>query len=428
MDFLRNLRTRAYTLLRRSEQITKTDMVYLASGSFWLMLAQGIGLLVSFISAIAFANWLAAEIYGTYKYILSVAAIFSAFSLQSGLGTALARAVARGFDGTLRYAFKENLRWSIPMILGFFAASAYYFVNKNNTLALSLLIAGIFTPVMQSAMLYQSFLTGKKDFKRNTIYGMATSIIPTALVLLTLLATHDIYVLVLVYFLGNTLVPLANYFRTLSFFKPNKKVDKDTLNFSKHLSFMSVLTTVSSKLDSVLIFHYLGAVEVAVYFFATAIPQHIMAVFRHIGTLSFPKFSVKTPQEIAQQMYKRGLLIFLTVLLTMSVYYMVAPLLYTVFFPKYVASIHFSQAAILILISIVSILPGTALNAMKAVKEQHIVVAAGAIIQIGLLFILVQLYGLWGAIAANVLAKTSKMLLTYFYFSKFVREHPDSAS
>lgn len=424
MAFWEKLKSHAFSVLRRSERITKTDMVYLASGSFWLMLAQGVGLLISFISAIAFANFLPAEIYGTYKYILSVGVIFGAFSLQTGLGIALVRAVACGFDGTLRYAFRKNIQWSIPMVLGFFVGAAYYYINGNSMLGLSLFIAGIFTPIMQSAQLYQPFLTGKKDFKKNAIYGIAVSIIPSALVVLTLLFTHNIYTLILVYFLGNTGVPLINYFRTLAFFKPNKKIDKDILRFSKHLSFMSVLTTVSSKLDSVLIFHYLGAAEVAIYFFATAIPQHVIAVFRHIGTLSFPKFSVKTPKEIQQQMHKRGLLILLAVIATMGLYFFAAPFVYTIFFPKYAESIPYSQAAILTLISIVSILPGTALNAMKAVREQHIVVIVGSLLQIGLLFVCVKLYGLWGAIMANVATKTSKMLLTYYFFGTFIRKQP----
>ena len=72
---IKKIKEKIYNLLRWSEKYTKTDMVYLAHGGFWLSFGQIISSLSSFLLAIAFANLLPKETYGNYKYILSIASI-----------------------------------------------------------------------------------------------------------------------------------------------------------------------------------------------------------------------------------------------------------------------------------------------------------------------------------------------------------------
>ena len=74
---MEKIKIKAYNLLRWSEKWTKTDMIYLARGGFWLTLGQVISSLSAFLLAIAFANLLPKETYGEYKYILSIASILA---------------------------------------------------------------------------------------------------------------------------------------------------------------------------------------------------------------------------------------------------------------------------------------------------------------------------------------------------------------
>src|SRR3990167_10664736 len=89
------VRGRLYRFLRWSERYTKTDMVYLASGGFWLVLGQIIFALSAFILAVAFANLVPQATYGTYKNLTSMAAMFAIFSLP-GMAVAVTRASAQG--------------------------------------------------------------------------------------------------------------------------------------------------------------------------------------------------------------------------------------------------------------------------------------------------------------------------------------------
>ena len=86
-------------LLKWGEKYTKTDMVYLFHGGFWLTVGQVVTTLSVLALGIVFANVLPKDVYGTYKYLLAIAGIFSLFTLP-GMNVALIRAVARGFGGS----------------------------------------------------------------------------------------------------------------------------------------------------------------------------------------------------------------------------------------------------------------------------------------------------------------------------------------
>src|SRR3990167_8528791 len=123
-------RNALYNFLRWTETYTKTDMLYLTKGSFWLLSGQGIGMVVSLVLAIAFANLIDPESYGNYKYVLSLAGIIGAFSL-SELGTAVLRAIARGHEGTLQHAYHLSILWSTGMVLISASGGGYYLFHGN---------------------------------------------------------------------------------------------------------------------------------------------------------------------------------------------------------------------------------------------------------------------------------------------------------
>ena len=163
---MQNMRNKAYQLLRRSEDFFKTDMVYLAKGGFWFTLAQTVVSLSSFFLAVAFAHFVTKEAYGQYKYILSIVGLLGAFTL-SGLPSAVLRSVSNGHDGTLVYAFWQNLKWNVLFFIVALALSTYYFINGNSTLGISFLVVGSLWPIFQSTNLYNSYLLAKKDFRCN---------------------------------------------------------------------------------------------------------------------------------------------------------------------------------------------------------------------------------------------------------------------
>jgi len=154
---MQKLKQAGYRFLRWSERYTKTDMVYLTHGGFWLLFGHILTAGAGFFISVGFAYFLPKSAYGDYRYVISVFAILSAFSL-TGLNTAIIQAVARGFEGSLRQGFRLSLRWSALVVAGALAGSAYYFLHANAFLGTSFLIIAATAPFLNSWGLFASFI------------------------------------------------------------------------------------------------------------------------------------------------------------------------------------------------------------------------------------------------------------------------------
>src|SRR3989344_764495 len=150
-----------YRWLKRSEKITKTDMIYLAKGHFWLIVGQILSSISAFLLSIAFANLLPKEIYGSYKYVLSIAGVLSVFTL-TGMSAAISQAAARGYEGGLIKALKTKIKFGLLGSVGSLGVSLYYYLNAKTELAVAFLIVAAFIPLMDSFALYSAYLHGKK--------------------------------------------------------------------------------------------------------------------------------------------------------------------------------------------------------------------------------------------------------------------------
>jgi O-antigen/teichoic acid export membrane protein len=409
---VKRLKNGIFSLLRRSESIFKTDMVYAAQGGFWLTFGHGIATLSSFLLAVAFANLLTQVDYGTYKYILSLAGLISSISL-SGLSSAVARSVARGFEGSFLESFFLSLRWSILMALSALTLSIYYFVNGNNTLAIGMLFTGAFAPLIDSGEIYNAFLNGKKAFKIASLMRGLRSIVTAIFLFIGILITKNPVALVGIYFVSHAICVAFLFYISYKSFKPNKEVEKETVRLGKHVSVMNLLAEASDKIDSVLVYHYIGAAELAIYTFSLIIPNNILGLIKNVITLAIPKFVKRNVSDMKSQMLRKSLsLLYITVPITI-LYIICAPIIFKIFFPKYIESIIYSQVfAITIMMS--GVLPMAILEARVAIKEKYILSILSSIIKIISLFIGVNFFGLMGLIIARIFSKLSGLIISYF--------------
>ncbi len=387
------------------EKYTKTDMVYLAKGSFWNIFAQIITTISTLLLAVAFAHFISKETYGEYKYILSLANILGVFTL-TGLGTAVMKSVIQGYEGTLNDIFWKNIKWSVLFFLITFGISIYYFVNGNISLAISMLVVGSFSPFFSSSNLYNSYLVAKKDFRRSSIYfNLIGNLFPSFCLFMTMLVTNKPVWFILVYFASNTLIGLTLYIQVLKIYKPNKKVDDGALGYSKHLSFIGILGSVADNIDQILVFHYIGPVQLAIYNFAIAIPNQIKGLMKGLASLIFPKFAERTDKEIISGMKNKYILMFISSIIIIITYIVTAPYIFHIFFPKYMDSVFYSQVFVLYFLGMTSMPAEVYLVVKEKIKEQYIGTISGTIIQVGLLFIGILWWGLLGLVIARVVTK-----------------------
>ncbi|MEK7177167.1 MAG: oligosaccharide flippase family protein [Patescibacteria group bacterium] len=410
---MQNLRNKAYSLLRRSESFFKTDMVYLSKGGFWLLSGQVISLAISFGLSVAFANLLYQYEYGTYRYILSVAGMLGIISL-SGLPTALTRSVAKGRSDSLWLAFFTNLKWSLLMTVGAGAIGLYYLLHGNNTLGISLLVAGALSPLLDSGELYNSFLNGTQQFKRSSIYRTLRTLFNSAGMLLALWFTRDPLYLVIVYFFLHTLSVTWIFFRVAREV-PRTTIDNpEMIRLGVHTSFINGLASFADKIDNILVFQFLGPIQLAIYNFAVLLPTHMSGITKNIGTLATPRFAQMEKSSVQKTLVSKSLMIALVGGVLAVGYILIAPLLFNWFFPQYLDAIIYSQVYAVILVFSAA-LPVALLDVHLAIKEKYKANFLASFSKIILIFCGVFFYGLWGLIVARIISKVVSVYVAFFF-------------
>lgn len=419
---MEKLKNKLVSFLRWTEKYTKTDMVYLARGGFWTVSSQIVLSFVIFLMAVSYAHFLPKEAYGEYKFILSIATILGTFTL-SGLNIGTLRSISLGYEGTLRYAFWQNIKWSALFFLGSGAVAGYYFLQGNYSIAVAMLFVGCLSPILNSSNLYSSYLAAKKDFRRNALYfDIIGNFFPYACLFTTMLLTSEPAWLVIVYFASNTLIGLVLYRRVLKIYKPNKSIDKEMLNYSKHLSLMDILSGIANNIDQILVFHYIGAAELAIYNFAIAIPNQIKGPVKNLTGLMFPKFAKRSDKEIRASMKSKLLLLFLASFAIVIVYVILAPFIFKIFFPKYLDAVLYSQIFSFSILVITFTPANVYLSAKKKIREQYIVNISSSIVQIVLVCVSIILWGLMGLIITRVIVRLFTNIIIMFLYSKSVEE------
>lgn len=399
-----------YRILRWSERYTKTDMVYLFESGFWLQATSVFITLSSFLLYVVFGHFLPKDVYGNYQYLLALGATANAFTM-SGMNAAVIRAVARGYEGTFLASLRVQFIWGIIPWLGCWAIGGYYLAAHNPTLGWGLMLTGVFVPLNTTLNTFGAYLNAKKDFKRtfyyyvivNAPYYLSVALIavslPTALALLA----------------ANLIAQGVGYYvafrRTVAVYKPEGTVDPDATRYGTHLTFINFLGVAISQLDNILVFHFLGAADLALYSFATAIPTRL-GVFKIITTAAFPKYAEKSHEDARKSILYKVTLGVCVLLIISTVYALLAHPFFAILFPRYLDAVPYSQVYAFVVAFAFSGLFTTLLTAQGQVRKLYAFNIISPIIIIAGEFIGVVNWGLWGLIGALMVTTITNSLFS----------------
>jgi O-antigen/teichoic acid export membrane protein len=398
-------------------------MVYLAKGGGWLLFGQIVTTSTAFLVAILFANLLDPQIYGTYRFILSIASIL-VITTMSGLNISVTQAVSRGFEGSIKTALQEKIKWGL---LGSFLGivlSVYYLINENYQLSIAFLIISIFIPFYESFNIYNSFLVGKKLFRQSTNYESATRVLYLLSVSTTLFLTDNLFIILLSYFIPWTLMRAFFYFKTFRDNKNNDEIDPTVNGTGKRLSVVGGIGSIAMYLDSILLFHYLGPIQVAIYSFALIPVDQISSVFKNITLLSSPKLANRSVNEIKSSINQRLIKLFLLGCLISFGYIVIIPHVFGIVFPQYMEAVLLSQ--ILSLVFIIR-LPLSFLTAVIQSKTDVTPASwiharsLSSVILILCLIILTPLFGVMGVVASRIVSITIAYIVYWTQWIMFLK-------
>lgn len=425
----RRFQAKIIQLLRWSEKYTKTDMVYLAHGSFWLSGSSVITGAVSFGLAIAFANLFSKDAYGTYKYVLTLFGILCVACLR-GMDTAITQGAARGNDGTVVSGLTAKMKWSLLGSLGALGIAGYYFYGGNYVVAWSMLFAAIFIPLMEPFGVFNAVLVGKKDFKLSSLLGITGQIFSAAALAVALFLTDNSIIIFVVYAGAWTLSRYLSLQYVLKKYPPNDKHEPGGLSYALHSSAINASNILISSLDSILVYHYLGAAELALFAFAAAPVSHARAILNTPTVLAISKMAGHATANVRQVMVKRTAILTLLGAALMLGYCVLAYPFFYLFLPKYIDAVPYSllfSTTILMQVGISFVAAATDSRATLIPKRLLYLWNLPSIVTATSAILLIQHFGLWGAVIGQVLTyATSCGISVVMWYAIRDKEHEDA--
>lgn len=403
--------------LKWSQRYTKTDMTYLASGAFWGNLNMIIYSLFGLIATMLFARFLTKESYGMYQYILSIAGLIGATTL-TGMNSAVTRAVARGHEGELRNAIRYQILFGSVAFACSLAVSGWYFIHSNNALAVSFLFVAIFLPLGNAYNTWAAYTGGKKLFRIGTYYGLLnTTIAYGGIIAFVYFSRNFVWVAFANFFfifIGNFIV----YTLVTRHMPPNKEMDPETLPYGKHLSAMAIPGMIAAQVDAFLVYQFIGPASLAVYTFATLLPEKLSGSMKFISNIALPKFSAISEEEVRRSIAKKIMWLVGIAAIASAAYALAAPLIFRLLFPTYGESVIFTQVYALSIFSVISNFLQTALTSQKKTRELYIFNFTVPFIKIALLAILMYYWSVWGIVWAQIITIFLSIAILFFLLMK----------
>lgn len=402
-------------LLRWSEKYLKTDMTYVARGGFWIMAGKAGTLSVSLLLLVAFSNFVSKEVYGTYQYITSLVALFTVFSLP-GINTALTRSIAQKKEGTLKLAVKAKLKFSLMGSLILCSISLWYLGKGNTELGVPILIGALFFPFHNTFNVFGSFWQGKQRFNLRSKYTVLSAFLSAVILIPVIYFTENPSLIIFAFFLSHSLFDGLFLKKTINS-TSNADIDDSAILYGKHLSAMRALNSIAQHLDRIILWQFLGPIEVAIYSFGY-LPVSKIKQLCPVSVLSLPKLSGKNIKNSKPGIVSKFIKLFIIMIPIVAAIVFAAPFIYRLIFPGYEASIPYFRVLSLILLLTPFQLLHSALTAGKKQRELYIIYLVTPAVKILLFLGLVPLFQTWGIVFSILISSAVSGVLNLYYFLK----------
>lgn len=393
---------------RSAKELLKLDMAYLLKGGSWMTLSFVVGTLASVVTMMAFGNLLPRETYGVYTYLLSLGGLL-AFPTLSGIGPAVTRAVARGFESVVPYALRMQLRYNLFAVAIIGSVALYYYLKDNYVFAVSLACLAVAYPMAEAFHIYVQVLTGKKRFD---ILAKITSVItPTGALatVITLLLTDNVLIIIAVFSLMALLPKIIAYKWVANGLDKSVPLP-EALNEMRHTAFhitgAGIIGILASYIDKIILFQVAGPAALAVYGFAIAGPERLKSLIKNWTSIATPRLAERTLDEIRSVFYKRLGFALLVGTSIAAIYIIFSPYLFQWLLPRYLDSIIYSQTFALGLILIPAIIYiGNIFYGQNMLRAIYISSTGVQLLRTTLFLILGWRFGIWGLVVASLLTQ-----------------------
>ena len=396
-----NTKNRILFYLDKLTELSGIDLRYVVKGSYWSTVDLVIANSASLLLAMAFTRLLPKEIYGTYSFVLSYAGIFSTFAI-SGITGVITRSIAKGFEGDLQRSLKYKMQWGLVSSTLSLAFAIYYLMAGNNTLAMSFGLVAVLLPSYTASTVVSSYFFAKELFKYNSIVGISVKATSLVVMVFTMFFTKSVPIIILAYFVPDQLIRFCFLRWAIKKYQKNKETSPDMNIFAMHFTAMNILGGISKRLDSILLFHYIGAAELAIYRFAQLPMEKMQSLIGIMMGPGVPRFAKRDYGEIYPLLGKKLIWFNMLVLVIATCLFILLPFAFKILFPQYMESVYYARLLILTMVfSAPAVIHGI-WQAKIEIKKLYVLKIITHVSRIAIFPVLIPLYGISGAIWSQV--------------------------
>lgn len=393
-------------------KILKIDVHFYARSSFWLSIGQASTIARGVATTLLMARWLPKESLGQFRYILAIFGLAGIFSL-TGLNTGIIRGISQGDTVVVKAAIKRLL-WATPIgSLLLIGIGIERWFHADMTVAYGLLLTGLLYPIYTLCGLYGPILTGQERIMGLVKRSISANLTFSIIFFITLLYTHNVFILLSVYFGVDILLRGVFTLKELIAL-PEKGSLKDHLSLGGHMSAIGVFQGIAAQLDQLLIKYFGGYGSLANYGIATVIPEQIKDFAVGLNGIVLRRFSQRTASKSVLQTTKHHFWITLTISgAGILLYAIIAPFLLPFLFPKYATEVWPSIVYAVGLLSLCTLIGTSYFQAHHHVKRLWLLYSTNGILQIGSNLLLIPLLGGWGAILSRTATRILSIPFAY---------------
>ena len=277
------------------------------------------------------------------------------------------------------------------------------------------MLVAIALPFLETGTLYPAYFNAKRRYKLWAFVDIISQIISFVSILSILYFSDSLILLLIAYLVPQMITRLVLTYIVYRQIPKTATDDSEVLSYAKSLTVFQILTRLIASIDQIVLFHFLGPASVAIFSIANSIPGRIKGVLKITGTLAFPKLAKRTGFDVYTTLPRKMFLFGLVILVICICYVATIPLLFTYIFPKYQASILFSQVLVFFTITGITYPFSSYLFAHKKIKENYIIAISSFTIKLVSLVLFVPLYGIWGAVIGVLSAAVTTIVCTLYF-------------
>jgi O-antigen/teichoic acid export membrane protein len=360
------------------------------------------------------------ESFANYQLVITLVMISAIFALP-GMQNVILQSVARNYPGTYLAASRLSFLWSFVGLALLAAIGAFYVAIDSFELGFAFLVAAVLFPLSNGIVNWQSYRSGKEQFRSNTIHqGLGLVVGNSLIIAFGLLGFTAPWLLVLAFFGTLAVQNSLMTWRLRREIPVDCRPEPNAIDYGMKTSLYSVANTVANYLDRVLLFFLISPETLAIYAVADRFPELIKKNLQALTHAIIPGLSRKehyTRQLNAKFNRAGGIMCIVILLIAFGVVPWAIPLAYTD---------AFKESTLYCQILLVSICCGSfatiKFSYIQAKLDQRgfrdiTLVMSGSRIVFSL--ILVPIWGAFGAAIATVAYRLVTLGLVEYHLHRF---------